>query len=167
MKHKTHCSKVKYSSEIDARAGHFNSYDQTPPKVYYCSQCQAYHVSVQWFKKKLRQAIQNQQNNTTFVTRISNNKTVWKVETEYGVFKVRYNKKTKLIEKVKKQMERQVYSVGELAIALDVTSMTILRWIRQGDIEGAYKVNPNKKNSQWLIPCEVYKELVKESKCTP
>lgn len=53
-------------------------------------------------------------------------------------------------------------STSEAAERLRVSPRTIARWIRRGCFPGAIKVNPNFKNSPFIIPIPAIEEFEKK-----
>ena len=49
-------------------------------------------------------------------------------------------------------LEEVILTVAEVAERLDVHPRTIVRWIKDGTFPNAYKKNPSKKTSPFVVP---------------
>ena len=56
----------------------------------------------------------------------------------------------------------ETVSTAKAAQRFNVTSATILRWIKDGKLEGAYKLSPSIKNSVYIIPTSAIEKLEQE-----
>ena len=55
-------------------------------------------------------------------------------------------------------------SAAQVAKRFNVTSRTVVRWIDEGFLPGAFKANPDVTNSPYLIPTSVVDTFAEERK---
>lgn len=68
---------------------------------------------------------------------------------------------------IKEALEVQEFiSSSEAAKRLRVTTRSITRWIEEGEFPGAFKANPEVKNSPYLIPIREFEKFAENRKAS-
>lgn len=56
---------------------------------------------------------------------------------------------------------KQFTSAAQVAKRFSVTARTVVRWIKEGKLPGAFQVNPDAENSPFMIPVKSVEEFAK------
>lgn len=68
---------------------------------------------------------------------------------------------TPTVRPIQEKSVEDFVSVAEVAKRFNVTTRTVVRWIADGELPGAFQVNPNVRNSPFLVPLASVEALEK------